>query len=228
MEDIRERRLESELRATWSARKDVVVKVITQYVDSLPHNSIHPSKGYISNLDAFKTIYLDTPLEETLTQEHFNDAVLSIPKYTDEWRAAKDKELVELIKPQRPDVSISDLSLATTVFKCGTCSQTIRYPYVLIHDHRWGSNHPTENTHLRNLWDELQFHEQHWEYRNEYSEAIAMAIRECGLDPNVVTAAEMDGLNPFFECTRTDGVFTERWVVRWCSLARLSVIMFAY
>lgn len=92
-------------------------------------------------IEAFRTVLEDTPLEDEFSSAHLAAAFSLLPEIAKEWRRAKDDELVEILKQHVPGATHSSLRLASTVFACDAivygdkvCGERLSYPRVLTHN----------------------------------------------------------------------------------------------
>lgn len=228
MREQRVSRLEAERRAMLTRRYATLREVVDSYLDNLPHNVVGPGRGDIVATEAFTSIFLAIPMEEELTAEHFTDAIAQIPQFSEDWRIARDLELVELLKPQRPAATTADLSLAVTRFRCKCCMQSTSYPSVLLH-------RCTQNYNLSNFDKKIQDIVAHvsgapWITGSfvldaKISNLARTIVLGCELDPETASMEEMDTLNPLLVSPSSGGPYNGRSVTRWKGLVCCQLLL---
>jgi hypothetical protein len=121
MEDVRTRRLKEEQSCLINARRLLFVQVFKDYIATRPVVEANPGPADVYKMDKFKTIVEDTPKEAAITSESFQEVVERLPLLCDQWRTARNMELIAIIekslKHQIATKSETRLDLATTFFQ---------------------------------------------------------------------------------------------------------------
>lgn len=217
MAELRDKRLKKERAVIIRHRQKIVVGRLKGYSIERPVNEIIPGPVDICNMEDFKAVINDTPVDVEVNNQSFEQAVSRLPLLIDEWRATKDTMLVcimnKTISPESeayvstPDVNRKQLELATTIFKCKICINPITYPRILVHNcthdnHTfWRDSDDLQYALWRNLNDE-PWHIERVGFEKRAHLAARQVMECCQQDPDTVTAGEMDELDLWFECTR--------------------------
>jgi hypothetical protein len=237
MEELKEKRLVAERLATLKKRQHLVRTLLKDYALERPADEVIPGPADVCSMDEFKTIIEDTPEDVEVSEQTFWPAMERLPQLIDEWRAAKDAELVRIINAAASDGSQSkesqsesdraQLELATTIFQCTSCQRSISYPRILIHScvHclRDAWRRPDDPT--SKLWQNLD--DEPWNsggdrviIHKKGRPAARCVVMSCGLDPDTTTAQEMDNLDGRLSCLKCYKETLERWVMTWRTAVR--------
>ncbi|KAJ7596655.1 hypothetical protein C8J56DRAFT_917997 [Mycena floridula] len=229
MTEQRAARLQEERQNLRLERRKVLNQVLDTYLETLPHNAIGPQKGCLANLDAFKTVFLQLPLEKKLTLDMFPEALAEIPAFCKEWRTLRDLELMALMPTGS---SVDTLSLATTSFLCNSCRLHIRYPMVLIHKCLTPTHSQIpfpgqdQDPELVAFFSSIQRWpiqplEKYLTYATGLASTCEAIIRLCEKDPLTTTLEEMDELNPLLESPSGKSDYSGQYfIIRWQGLVR--------
>jgi hypothetical protein len=200
-------------------------------------STIRPDDAYLLTLEPFystirrQSLYICMTDSWEMMQLQINEELYqSLPKISENWKLAKDQELISLLSrndetPLKSDV----LDLATTFFKCNKCAEPIAYPRILMHQHITNCDelleYPgtteaeldvieeaiQEDGHLPNEFWFRSLRCIPWSCQDGrvdvYPEAEAIAkslVTLCGLDVNSTAANDMDILDPVVECLHDD------------------------
>jgi hypothetical protein len=121
MEDVRARRLKEEHSCVINARRLLFVQVFKDYIATRPVVEANPGPADVYKMDKFKTIVEDTPKEAAVTSETFQEVVERLPLLCNQWRKARNMELIAIIekslKHEIATKSETRLDLATTFFQ---------------------------------------------------------------------------------------------------------------
>jgi hypothetical protein len=230
---LKGKRLEAERRATLSKRQNIAFTLLKAYKLERPATDIIPGPADVCEMHEFKTIIEDTPYGVQVTEETFRRAMARLPQLINEWRSAKDAELVHImndsVESEHSQSNGSDgennrkqLELATSLFQCKICCGTIPYPQILIHacthDLRYTWRHSDDPRCA--LWCNLL--DEPWNIGgekigidNQAKPAGRLIVETCGLDPDTATAQEMDDLDPRLECVKCYSEMSGRLIMGW-------------
>lgn len=122
-----------------TTRYELFYGLYNEYVGSQPLDIIFPSLDEIAVADCVVELIEDVPEEEALSAQHFDSFFAGLPTLANEWRADLTQGLLSLLQKHHPDATISDLSLATTIFRChhsissDDCGELLSHLDVLRH-----------------------------------------------------------------------------------------------
>jgi hypothetical protein len=194
MEEQQEKIAKAERRNLMLNRATILKDVLEKYAANLPINHPAPGMGDIADFPAFKTILLDTPLDNVITPGSFEDAVSLLPALSAEWRASKELELLEILGPH---TSLADLQLAATRFRCMGCSHDIPYPRIIVHQCLRQLNCDEQPANQREMdfsacqeilgriWSPTRC------VKSTVEQKMNSIILQCGLDPATATHQEL-------------------------------------
>jgi hypothetical protein len=230
MKELKEKRLVAERLATLKKRQLLVVSLLKTYTLEQPVTALIPGPADVCNMDDFKAV-IENPNYVEVTKETFKEAMDRLPQLIDDWRVAKDAELVCILNKQASGSHLKEsspvdnralLELATTSFRCRICSSTILYPRILVHSctHSlrlsWRDYDDSHSILCRNIDDEpWNFAGDRVSVDEQGKIAANLVVRSCGLDPSTTSASEMDDLDARFECTVCSNVHLGRLVMGW-------------
>ncbi|KAG5651507.1 hypothetical protein H0H81_008401, partial [Sphagnurus paluster] len=103
MEEAKMNRMNMERRAMIRKRGKVLSQVLLDAASSRPLHTILPPLADLAALDNFRSVIEDTPSEEDVTEDHFQQAMVAFPEIVTAWRQSKDEELVAMINAH-PDM----------------------------------------------------------------------------------------------------------------------------
>jgi len=225
MERERTRRIKTELSQKWTARHNLVHKVIKDRLKAEPADKFLPPVGTVAAYPPFAAIWLETPIDEEVTADSLKAFLEDLSPITEAWMtSAKAKLLNIMVDSQYSEGAITDLSLATLVFQCAyeRCEHTeaMQFPHVLYH--KCNSSGYNYGSPLKAFSKETSKMEWSSEYLSLGRIKMATKIvKACGLDPAVATQSMMDDLNPLLERraisadTSEDETVTKRSIYTW-------------
>lgn len=236
MERLKRERLKRNHKWAIERRVKIVSDLIKVYTANKPVDAIIPAMGDICEMPEFKTVILDPEDDVEVIEEDFKDAMERLPQGIEEWRVAKEAELVRFLDPESEPADAEhnrrQLELATTLFNCNRCYQNpISYPRILIHGclteyKSWQHTSPPDcdekllrTSASSEPWNVPK--NRITTIKEEMVETVSTLLTFCGLDPEVATAQEMDERDARFECqpcwSDTRGALIMDWKTAVCS-----------
>lgn len=207
-------------------RRAALSAVLAAYVAAQhPHATI-PNIADVLEMENFRALIEDTPLQEGTIADKFEDAMTEFPSLVDNWRQAKNRELVGIMKVERTGAVESMLLLATTFFQCIACKFPVEYSQVLGHScltypGRGNSIHIelgcTPWNHRRNG---VFFH------RGAFRAAESI-LRACHVNPETVTTEGLQLADPLIECLTCASLGQDRVMMRWPQAVRPFFLSFS-
>ncbi|TFK42326.1 hypothetical protein BDQ12DRAFT_676019 [Crucibulum laeve] len=95
-----------------------------------------PTQADFANMEPFRTLLFDTPLDRDVSLNEIKDLEDILPELASVWKKSCDKTLIRLLSDksvvQGQDPKLQ-LGLATTIFSCASCEDIITYPRILAH-----------------------------------------------------------------------------------------------
>jgi len=224
MEKNKTLRLKEERLIILAKRHRLLVYLRKDYDSTRPVYEITPGVADIAGMEPFRTIIEDSSVDDEVGADSFAQAMTELPRLAQEWKKSKDEELLEIISKDSTffsDPTNTDLTLATTFFKCPVCQEPLSYPRVLAHSHLTLPlpYHPWKNEESEQTALFAKLSETPWNFGgrlsffNDAYMAARGVVKACGLDPGAATASEMDELDPFVECLLCKN--TGRQIMRW-------------
>jgi hypothetical protein len=219
MEEVKADREARDRTAVIINRQRIVCKLVEPWLVKRGRTEAWPCKADICEMSAFKEI-IELPNDTVVNEDSFDLAVLELDASCLQWRAEMQRKMADMVRvPQgqakgrkvkkgkfassRSDVSV--LELATTWFKCTSCSQIVMDPSRTI-SHRCATYYrqwlpdPGDRLHSarQNIgcvsWNELAVLEYH-----SLAADIATSLLElCRKDAATTTRGEMAGAR--FRC----------------------------
>ncbi|KAF7330532.1 F-box domain-containing protein [Mycena venus] len=205
-------------------RRHLAAQVYNKFRETFPPEHPHPPRVEVLLTEPFRVIIEDTPLppdEEKVTEESFAAALLSVPDFSADWVRRQNKALVQILKKVHPDSVETDLHLATTFFTCSEQlnAEPICYPRILVHSMATNFQyHRDFNTLQGTLGEEAWNHDGKIKFHERAEHNVRSIVEACELDPDVITRAEMDEINPALECLNCSNE-TGRLLMRWIQAA---------
>ncbi|GAW01361.1 hypothetical protein F5879DRAFT_1066169 [Lentinula edodes] len=191
LSDHKARRLVEEQRQAINLRRSLLEKEYNEIYSASDHREPFPSLGDILSDEPFETLISDSPLDENMNGQFFREKLLEyLPSFIEKWKPVKMQELVEIMRKSIPEVTLSDLPLATSIFRCAECPSNIKMHYPQMFYHRccfrdrsrpW-SSHPI-------VFDESG------------SQAVRTILQACALNPSTTTIQKLHSVDPLIECT---------------------------
>ncbi|KAF7374990.1 hypothetical protein MSAN_00385100 [Mycena sanguinolenta] len=208
-------------------RQRLAARVYDQFREASPPGMLLPPRIDVLLTEPFRVVIEDTLAEEVLTEESFAAAISSVAEFSVGWRRRKEKELIKIMRKNRPGAVQADLHLATTFFTCSIYpAEPLRFPAILVHPSatefdEWGEVDSEEEDEDTRVDLQYTLQEAAWnaddcvQLQERAQRSARFIVRACGLDPDVTTGAEMDEINPALEClncsNKRDGHLVMRW-----------------
>ncbi|KIK59162.1 hypothetical protein GYMLUDRAFT_245584 [Collybiopsis luxurians FD-317 M1] len=174
----------------------------TKYGHDLRHAV--PATADIFMFKYFEDLIWDTPLDEEITAlsmkpkffEHF-------PSLLNQWRHAKIRELILIMRESRPGAAVSDLQLATTVFECTKCTPSTLMHYPQMFHHSCCFENPETNSARMMVFQPIL--QNPWSPKflclsGSGSRLAAKIVEACSLNPTTATIQDLHDANPLIEC----------------------------
>lgn len=181
-----------------------------QHLTEQPLETVYPPPGEIAALACVRRIVEEAPTDQVFSSDTFRPVFTHLPSLVKQWHIARTQEILALLQNHRPNASVSDLSLATIVFRCSniwhpmrscgeihTSSTLLRHgclskppprAYLDARDAFWFLSTAQWNKRDRVAFDRASSH-------------CAKRLLEClGLDPMTTTSEQIDRLRPIFRC----------------------------
>ncbi|KAK0481649.1 hypothetical protein IW261DRAFT_1562943 [Armillaria novae-zelandiae] len=219
MEQLKTDRLLAERLQTLGMRAKLFTKLYKAFVATQPSSMPYPSPVDALISAPFKTIIVDTPVIEELTEASFSDAFTHFPAYSKQWKAAADAEIGLLMKEVNQDES--HLHLATTIFLCRSCKKYISYPRILSHSCTtvgWlvpNDLDDDETVLRRNVLPILPWSTRADMVPHQWRHACQVIELVCNRDPSTTTAEDMNEWDPVFTCILCSNGWDARLFMRW-------------
>ncbi|KAF8997048.1 hypothetical protein BDQ17DRAFT_1429254 [Cyathus striatus] len=234
MEEKKAERLEWQESAMLHLRRPLLRILRKQYAKTLPPNSIVPPEADLNDYEPFRNIIEETPPDQEVTIDDFNDVLDGLPEFVSQWRGEKDRELLRIMgAPVTENPDFSPLKLATTVFHCAKSYSFrsspccyVSYPQILVHKcaRSYGTRrlYPSEISAPMGYDDELYIDlgEAKWNsegqvlFSTQGHQIAEKIVSLCELDPKSATCEDMDARDPVFQCnlcTRDGARCCMRW-----------------
>lgn len=234
MSTKKQKRLREERRDLLKQRLPILHELYKDYVSTLPLNALRPDIGDVFLYPDINNLLSCTPEGEFTATSHVGYLRAMFPIITEQWKMGMERKLVVLYNEgcsvEGKTFDRTTLNLATTVFTCSNCytfsaselTETIQYPRVMMHscafDRVYGYDRSSlEDAEIlkavtsRSVWNERGS----ISLRARNVRALITAVQLCGLDIDKTTAAEMDILDPIFECTTCNDHYKGRAMMRW-------------
>jgi len=188
----------------------------------------YPPFGDIIANKMFQAVIWDTPFDEAVTDDAFDEGFTKMQEFIEGWIEQKTQELLRIVRETSPDVTKDSLQYASTVLYCPICDEYLWYPGVFNHPCQsqhayWPSPDPDFNPYHRfgAPWNKNLSSYQRLIFLSKASQIMKMILQVCGL-PIGATIGDLDSLNPLFECkTCTDDPYHSmagRVFLRWAQV----------
>lgn len=212
VEERRVLRLEYELKKKWQYRHCMALEWIGNYLTTLPLDTVHPPISNIVAYPSFRTVLLDTPIDEGISEEMLHKPLVEhLSTITSKWLESAKEELLQLIRPYKPNqnLTLKELELANLAFTCSSCGDPIRYPHILFHSclskvDRWRGPARADAGTIEEFNGANYIRPWSCEDIKEVRFMDASFILACGLDPETTTQKMMDDLAPLLEQPQED------------------------
>jgi hypothetical protein len=220
MEEIRAKRLE-EIRVN-------VVKnrrgLFRKYLESSILFASTPAVE-ASQLSPIRDLIENSPPDYEVIEASFEHFQRTIVAFSNAWAASKEPVLLQLIRQLSPvpfNVNSTNLTLATTFFRCAGFDEPIHAQDVFLHPSLFSRRlrFPGRTAQQR-LFDDFKQEAWNSDNRLTFHESASMAARDIILscvprvDPDVATTAMMDLWNPLLECTSCYDAMHGRLIMTW-------------
>lgn len=209
LSDHKTRRLATEQEETAHQRYSKLERVYAHF-STADLREPFPPLGDILNHQLLEYLIWETPTEDNLTEGFFSDKLSELlPDFVQQWRLAKVHELVDMMQRTGvPNATESDLHLATTIFCCTRCNQSLHFPSMFYHScclrPEFQPPQSRLQTYQRKSWT-MNSLKGVWSSRPicfniTGSNVLKEVVEECGLDPSTAMKNDMDLVNPLVEC----------------------------
>jgi hypothetical protein len=222
MESIKRARLRRQREMIFVRRRTLLVNVLQDYSRSRPRDGPTPPPADVYEMEEFKTILDDTPWDVNIDKDTFKEALLMLPRFSEQWRFSKGRELLALIDGWERKSGHQDgrrLDMATTYFECWRCTEPISYPRILVHACTYAINlldEEQDTIHFAALdsvtWN---FGGDRIKYHYMASRFAKKIVAACGLDPEEATAQDIDQKCCILECVSCSSGIGSMLVMNW-------------
>lgn len=220
MQDIKAERLKTEFRS----RCYLLFRLYHEYkaANSSTITAIFPSVAEIAIAEEFRSI-LEAPIEEAVTEEHFENARASLPFLVRKYQESRDHEVITILRrstglmsPLSNTVTFSTLQLATTIFHCAHCNKYMCHPEITVHECATLLRPGQVAPRLFQILGCVP-----WNYNKLFSLdhlahfTVKSILRLMGYNPAIATVQELKNANPFLECLTCFHHVEGQLVMRW-------------
>ncbi|KAK7449719.1 hypothetical protein VKT23_013194 [Stygiomarasmius scandens] len=183
-----------------------------QYIlDQGLEESGYPPFGDIIASEMFQAVIWDTPLDEAIADDAFDEGFTKMQEFIERWIEQKTQVLLQMIRETSPDVAKDSLRSASTVLCCRNCGDYLWYPRIFNHPCQsqhsyWHCSDPHFDpySHFGAPWNTNIAVHRGLVFPSKASQIMKTVLQVCGL-PIDATIRDLDSLNPLFECkTCTD------------------------
>ncbi|KAJ3812404.1 hypothetical protein F5876DRAFT_63995 [Lentinula aff. lateritia] len=222
LSDHKARRLVEERRQAINLRDRLLEEEYSKIYSASDHREPFPSLGDILNNESFEGLIWDSPLNENMNGQFFREKLLEyLPSIIEKWKPVKMQELVEIMQKSIPEVTLSDLPLATSIFRCAECPSNIKmhYPQMFYHKccfrnrlvddrshERMLTHHPNYVVNSRGPWSP-----HHIVFDESGSQIVRTILRGCALNPSTTTVQKLHSVDPLIESSHYGGRLFMRW-----------------
>lgn len=227
MEDTRRKIQRKDRKSLLKGRLRLVSDVFREYQLSRSPTEILPSSADICSMPQVMAMLEDPAHDAFVTPDSFANLKEQFRQLCEEWVLSKNRELVSLMPKNPVDLipganEFHRLGLAMTFFKCSECVEPISYPRVLAHGCltalRVGNRNREDDRAL--IYASLDC--EPWNtgrgkisYFNAAEASARSVLESCGLDVDVVTAADLNDMDKWLECLRCTHRAKGRPVFKW-------------
>ncbi|GLB35493.1 hypothetical protein LshimejAT787_0210580 [Lyophyllum shimeji] len=202
-------------------------RIFSQYVMSChPRDAILAPISELSQLEPFRAIIEDSPLDQVITLHSFPPSHV-ISQLFCRWQRHRKHNVVQIMRKSGLvpwNVSAAHINLATTFFYCSGPGfrEPIGQQDILVHPaaFSWRPEREYSSGYLTRLFEDFQ--QEFWNFGGDrvfFHEPAFLAARSivsaCGYDPDRTTAAAMDKWSYLFECKSCRSSTTGRLVMTW-------------
>ncbi len=219
MEKLKASRLLAERLRTLGIRAKLFTRLYKAFLATQPSSTSYPSPADALISAPFKTIIVDTPVSQELTEAGFSDAFIHFSDYSKQWKAAADAEIGLLMNEVNQDES--HLHLATTIFLCRSCKKYISYPRILSHSCTtvgWlvpNGLDDDETVLRRSVLPILPWSTRADMVPHQWRHACQVIELVCNRDPSTTTTEDMNKWDPVFTCILCSTGWDSRLFMRW-------------
>ncbi|KAF8810070.1 hypothetical protein BYT27DRAFT_7186928 [Phlegmacium glaucopus] len=123
------------LQSAIMSRCVILMNIYDSLRAHLPFNMAMPNVADVALLHSARSLILDTPYETSVTLADFHEVLGQLLDFCSSWLVVADEAVLDIVRNSSvgPYATHSTLPLATTLFNCSTCSNTLHYPRVLVH-----------------------------------------------------------------------------------------------
>jgi hypothetical protein len=114
---------------------------IQEYIEARPFNHIGPGDADMALFPPVRDLLCAVGMESfgpgsKVTKKKFSDVLKGAGTWEKAWVSQREQELVEMLQQHgnsKATVTVKDLPLVSTLFKCDQCYGHISYPRILVH-----------------------------------------------------------------------------------------------
>ncbi|THU79332.1 hypothetical protein K435DRAFT_845502 [Dendrothele bispora CBS 962.96] len=218
LQPVRDRRLRVERVNALKPRYEALKRCYDIYIfqqKNLKKSGFPPFGDVIESHIGYDIIF-NTPYEQTLSEDAFDEELKKLPNFIDDWNKRKTQDLVEIVQKDIPEATVDTLGLAKTVFVCETCKDFLWYPEVFQHccyprrRADWETREYVPSNldiyHGFNPYDQCgsvpwNKHSTRIIFWKDHSIHLSLIMQTCGLDPDTAFHEDLDSLNDvILEC----------------------------
>jgi len=235
MEGVKSRRIFREQKEALQAKVVTLKETYTSYLLTLPANEFYPNTADIYGDQNVKEILKGTTAE--LTPEQIDILNAMFPELLQTWQEPLNQKLLQLVSQQAPSENYvfdpsSVLDLVATSFLCSHCVNHLQAKQTMTHRctrdalYVYGKLADEEQDLLKSTIKEIR-----WNMNNclafspVTSKRIAEALEGCSFDPMTTTVAQVEKLDPIFECLTCHNVLSGRCTMRWSGMVWIPSIL---
>ena len=227
MEKVKATRLEREKDDFFKSLLESLRGISKKYLYTLPPDQIIPNIADIyfhpTVKEALSAVETDEGLEEALTRIQ-----PSLPEIVDDCLKLSRQLLANLVIDEytmhNKTFDLSVLTLASTLFLCKSCRSDQTLDQAVAHRCRvpYYSRLP-EGLEAKAVWRAIGELTTACRIRTMISfsltrlEPFTSVLHSCGIDPNTVTAADMNATDPVIECLDCSNIERGRITMNWLS-----------
>ncbi|EAU81971.2 hypothetical protein CC1G_09157 [Coprinopsis cinerea okayama7 len=213
----RQARIERLNDDTIKSRYDLVVQLHDKCMKSLPINEFILSAGDLFLVPEVSSLLAETPLDQEMTLDNFNDIFDNIATIASRWESEARQTLLDRLRPKAAEI----LGVAPD----SVTESALNLAFALVHRCEW---HKYTEYNRESLDRDLHKFVRHtrpdglpWNINcgyevnvGEIDHRVAKLV-QMGYDPKTVTCQELDGLGDIFECTACSNPVKGRMMLTW-------------
>ncbi|KAF5378405.1 hypothetical protein D9757_010856 [Collybiopsis confluens] len=177
-----------------------------------------PYEDAVFTNEALRELIWETPAEDELSSELLRSKLSEhLPDIIERWSSAVQESLVEIIQKFRPNATIVDLQLATTVFECTGVAHEhflMHYPQVLYHECCL-KFYCFQSADIR--FGYLKWSSENLTLSSTGCHMATAIVQGCSLDPATATVQDLWAVSPLIECKSCERQADGRLFMRWPS-----------